>query len=291
MGRTLRWVTATVLAGGVLLASGCKPMEIEEAPATVGAREKSLDALKQTILTNSKAFYNLKAECEVVIRTPAISRPPQILMSGELAMEKPGKVHLQLFDAGRLYMRLVGDGKDYKVLMPVLSSQYSGAYGEPLRPVSNRVHFMPDDLADVLDIGVTFGRKSQVLRAYPYTFDLLPGHSPSRVLYPAVWAIDSIVAIEEPRPAVRVANSVLIDRRTERIMRLDKFNPDGSLRCRIWILRSGLARGKEGKSATVPDEILIWYPFPLEDTMVRIRFAKQVVNVDIPPEVFDLSKY
>jgi len=280
-----------VLAGGVLLASGCKQAEIEEAPATVGAREKSLDALKQTILANSKAFYSLKADCEVVIRTPALTRPPQIVMRGEIAMEKPGKVHLQLFDAGRLYMRLIGDGKDYKALMPVLNTEYSGAYGETLRPVSNRVHFMPDDLADVLDVGVTFGGRSQVLRAYPYTLDLLPGHSPGRVLYPAVWAIDSIVAAEKPRPAVRVVSSVLIDRRTERIMRLDKFNPDASLRCRIWILRSGLAQGKEGKSATVPDEILIWYPYPLEDTMVRIRFSKQTINVDIPPDVFDLSKH
>ena len=187
-----------------------------------------------------------------------------------------------------------GDGENYKVQMPVFadSTPYGGRYGESVTMSPNRVHFLPEDVADALDLEDLFTGKGQVLRAYPAGWDLFQGSFETPpILDLATWHIDSVVTTELPHPAIRVVNSLTIDRRTEQILRLDKFRLwDGSLRTRIWYANHRPVKAGPNLNVEVPGEIMFWYPEPLEGTVIRMRLNRVKLNMEIPPERFALSE-
>jgi hypothetical protein len=238
---------------------------------------------------NQDSFRSLRARCEAVIRSPLLRRPQQLQMAGELKLLKPRKIHLVLRRAGQIAVRLVGDGKHYQVSMPIFRGSYSGSYGDPIEGNTKRIHFMPDDLTDALDMRGLFWGKPQVLKAYPNCWDLNVGSLASPETYPPVWLIDSLDISTDPETQIRVDNSVLLDRQNEQIRRIDKFRRDGSLRVRMWHLNPGLIQDRKGQTVRLPGGLLLLYPAPLEGTVIRLRFTRRELNVPIPEETFLLS--
>ena len=281
--------------GVLFVVVGCRggPAGWRMPPSGGELPEVSLDALQGKIISNASKFRSLVAECNVVMRSDLLPSEQQIVMSGSIQLVKPKKVHLLLKYEGRLAIELVGDGTNYNVRTPIFANSlpYGGKYGDPVRPLSNRIHFLPEDLADALDLNDLFVGKLQVLRGYPEGFDLLEGGFDSRpVAQPPVWHIDSVAGTDEPRPAVKVLNSVAIDRRTEQIIRLDKFRWNGSLRTRIWYSNARPVRTATGAIVEVPSELMIWYPRPLQHTMIRLRLERIRLDVSVPEERFTLGE-
>ncbi len=288
-------VLGTVLGGLSLLlaAGGCAggPAELREPPSTGEVQEKSLAELKERLISNDAAFLTLTADCQAAITSPLLRQPPQLNISGKLMLEKPGKIRLKLSGPGQTYIELVGNGEEYVVRMPIFRNlPYSGKYDEPIKPVADRIHFMPDDLAQALNMMSLLEGKTQVLKAYPRRWDIVAGDIQNPVVYPPTWTIDSIVAAGEPEVGLKVLNSILIDRTTEEVLRLDKFRWDGSLRTRIWYSEPTTARKPDGEPVRVPGELLIWYPYPLEGTLIRLRLTNHKVHVPVPADAFDLRK-
>lgn len=279
------------VAGAACL-TGCGSTERQEMgtpPTTADAKERTLEALMSRIEKNQDSYRSFRARCEAVVKSPLMHRPEKLQLTGELELLKPRKVRLVLRRAGHVAIRVVGDGKHYEVSMPIFHDSYSGAYGDPLRESGSRIHLMPDDLADALDLRGLFWQKPQVLKAYPACWDLTAGSLSAPVIYPPVWSIDSLDIAGGRQTRLQAQNSVLVDRRTEQIRRIDKFRGDGSLRVRIWHLNPGLVQGKDGQTVRVPGGLMIWYPSPLEGTIIRIRFTRRQVNVPIDKETFVLG--
>ena len=93
------------------------------------------------------------------------------------------------------------------------------------------------------------------------------------------WSVDSLKVEEQPEPRVWVHNSLMLSRRTEQVLRLDKFRPDGSLKVRVWYLRSQIVSTPDGATARVPSEMMFWYPHPLENSIIRLELQNMKVNV------------
>ena len=287
-------VSGGMLFTGALCAllggAGCQDRpHVRRAPSTMDLPQRSLEDLKQSLLAEAASFQTLTADCRVALTSPRRIRRPEVLdASGRLALEKPGKIYLNASRVGETYIKLIGDGRRYEVRMPVLEGmRYGGAYGDALQSVPNRVHFMPDDLADALDLTRVMRGEFHTLRAYPPRGDLVSGDSLERAVFGSVYVIDSIVAAGGSATPSKVRNSLVIDRVTEQPLRLDKFRIDGSLRVRISYLDLMVVEGG-GRSARVPSELLIWYPSPLENTVIRLRLTKVKVNVPIQQNVFEL---
>ena len=277
---------------GVLMAAGCAPtLDVQEPPAAAQLQQRSLSELKAGLLTNDAAFRTLEADCRAVLVSPFIRRPSRLEMSGKLYLSKPGQVRLTLGGPGKTYVELVGDGQSYVVRMPALGDlAYGGRYGDPIEYAVNRIHFMPDDLADAFDFNSLLSGKSLVSRAYPPRWESVTTEAQEPPVSPAAWVIDAIVVDERQQPPVSVCSSVLIDRTTEQLRRLDKFHWDGSLRTRIWYKSFGVTRGPDGNPVRVPGELVIWYPPPLEGTIIGLALRNQKINVPIPEGTFNLEE-
>ena len=277
------------LAGLSLLmaAAGCTHAPEMQPPPAGQLQEKSLSELKSGLLGNDAAFRTLEADCRAVLVSPLIRQPSRLETSGKLYLSKPGKVRLTLGGPGKTYLELVGDGTSYVVRMPALSNMtYSGRYGDGIEYNLNRIHFMPDDLADAFDLNSLLGGKSLVLRAYPARWEFVAGETQLAPVAAPVWAIDAILADEKREPPVSVHSSILIDRTTEQLLRLDKFHWDGSLRTRVWYVSMGVTRGPDKNPVRVPGELVIWYPPPLENTFIRLALHNRKINVPIPEDTF-----
>jgi len=270
---------------------GCRGTMTVQQPPTMGAGQvRSLAELKAGLLANDAAFRSLSAEVDAVLRSPILKRPPQLEMHGKLYLEKPRKIYLRLGGPGKTYMTLVGDGEHYVVEMPIFGNvQYEGSYGEPIAHVPDRIHLMPDDLADALDLVSLVAGKALVLRAYPYRWEFVVAGRQQDVMRP-VWCIDAILADERREPKVAVLSSLLVDRSTEELVRLDKFHWDGTLRVRVWYQSRRVLRGADGNPVRVPSELILWYPPPLEGTIVRLRLRNIKINRPVPADAFRLGR-
>ena len=294
-GRLLSMCWLAVAALTIWTASGCKSAPAApQLPFETGPlKETSLAALKQVIAGNAAMLNTMTAECDVAIQSDILRAPGQTkieLTRGRLVIAKPKKVYLQFTKAGQVAMKLVGDQMNYQVEMPVKGISYSGKYGEPVMPTPGRLHFLPEDLADAFDLNDVFAQKAQVLRGYPAGWDLFPGGLLDARVAPGLWHIDSLEVVEKPEPGLRIVNSILIDRATDRIVRLDKFRPDGTLRTRIWYVNHQMVPSGPGKTnIEVPSEILIWYPSPLERTVIHIRMDHMKVNISVSEKQFTLG--
>jgi len=271
---------------------GSAPEERPTARPTGQLRQMDLSELRDRIVANGGRFWSLTADCDVVLRSPAIPLvPPEIQLSGTLELRKPGKVHVVLGSPKAPAIELIGDGKNYVVRMRTAQDTppYGGEYGAELMPVPGRIHFVPEDLSDALEPEGLFAGAAQVLRAYPAGWNVFAGSFTKPLDDVAAWHIDSLAITEQPKPAIRLVNSITIDGLTEQIIRIDKFRWDGSLRTRIWFCNTTPVPVAD-TTVEIPSEIMLWYPPPLEDTMVYLRLKKIKVNVEIPDTTFTLTE-
>jgi len=283
-------VALTLALGGLILFTGCPSMPSSlQAPTSVVLPQRSIDDLKQEIRGNSAVFRTLRAECRVTLRTPLMAGQAGLEMSGPLVLEKSegsrfARVHVKLGGPGKLYAELISDGERYSVNMPIFQDMsYGCGSDDALRPAEGRVHFMPADLAAALDPALLFVDRSLVLRAYPRSWDLEVGSIREPAIAPPVWEIACIGAASGVRPSVWVDGSILLNRNTEQIDRVDRFRRDGTLVARIWYLGWTVARDTEGRAARVPRDFILWYPPPLEGTTLHVTLSNVKIN-EPPPE-------
>jgi len=278
--KVVPWLRRAALIGlsaAALVCVACKTtgriwdQELPTSPGPPQLPEKRLPAIKNIIVQNALAFDSLSAECDVVIASPRINRqPPSISMSGEISFKKPKKVSLRLYGGGKIYIRLVGDGKKFRVQMPIFGNlEYDGTYGEPIHTRPDRLSFLPDDVADAFDLNDVFAGKTQILRTYTR---------------PPEWHVDSVILSQFPDSALRIVNSIVIDRTLEQPTSLYKFNADGSVRVRIWFANPRLVLGPEEEEVQVPGRIWMWYPG--EGTVIGIDLSDIEVNTSIDDAAF-----
>jgi hypothetical protein len=260
-----------------------------------------LDAIKQMVRTNSQPIMTLTARCDAVLANVDMRPRGQLKMDGQLSLMKSGRVRIDLRRAGELAVGVIGDGQRYQTRMPMLGGglQYSGRYGAPLEKKAGRIHFVADDVADTLDMTTLFDGTVQALRTYPPLLDVhSPASSSARKLHSAVY-VDSLRVVSAPAPALKILSSLAVDWRTGRVLALDKFRFDGSLRTRIWILNwrtvTGPDIGKDIPAGTrvtvdVPSDFVIYYPPPLEGTSVRIQLSDIRLNAFVDEESFVVGR-
>lgn len=281
--RSFRYPVVMALALSVLFTAGCGmfesgpsvPDRYEPKPPPRDLPQRSKKALLRHIENNARKFKTLTASCEVVIMSPLIrqtrgKKSPRI--SGSLYLKKPGKIHLQLYSGGQRAVELTGNGNAYQVNMPLIGdSRYSGEYGSPIRFRPNRVHFMPDDLADCLDRTGWFGGKMQVMRA---------------LKEPAEWHIDNLVLQTNPEPSLNIVSSIQMDRRNQHVVEFSKYAEDGTVRCKAWFRNVQLVQTGD-RSVRVPSTI--WMRYPMEGTWIGLQLDSIELNTEIKPEHFTLD--
>jgi len=273
-----RGLAIVVLIAAALLCSGCRSTGAGQSsyPQIPPALpDRSLAELKEIVAETARSLGTLKADCSVRIASPLIRHPQHsvTIEDGELFISKPKKVLLRLYGPGKLYVKLVGDGQHYRVEMPYIgNTKYAGNYGDPIQPRHDRLHFMPDDLADAFDWNDLFAGKTQVLRTFP-----------------GAWQIDSVRLAEKADQALEIVNSILIDRRSEQIIQIDKFNPDGSLRVRIGFASPRLVEGPGGAQLQLPTRITFQYP--MEGTIIWLLLTDVGINEFISDDHFYLQAW
>jgi hypothetical protein len=259
-----------------------------------------LEDIKQMVRSNSQPVVTLTATCNAVLANVDMRPTKQLKMDGNLFLAKPGRMRVDLRRAGKLAVRVVGDGQKYETRMPMLGGlHYSGRYGDPLEKKGGRIHFVADDVEDALDMTTLFDGTVQALRTYPPLLDVHFPDSPSaRELHSAVY-VDSLRVMSAPAPPLQILSSLAIDRRTGRVLALDKFRADGSLRTRIWILNWRTVTGPdmredapEGMSVAVdvPSDFVIYYPPPLEGTSVLIHLSDIKLNAFVDKQLFVVGR-
>ena len=271
-------VCCVVLMGliwvGVLFA-GCARDELRPHVMSPGPEvpQSSLSAIKEAITANAMAFSTLKADCEAVIANPRIRREGNFVhvTAGRVLLAKPKKIKLDLRGGGETYIELVGDGERYMVRMPIFRTpSYRGAYGDPIGRGGDRLHFMPDDLADALDLNDLFYGKMQILRN-------VRSH----------WLIDSVEETEDPKEPLRVVNTVRVSKTSGEIDGLDKYT-DGVLRVSVLFGDTRLVEGLGGNVVAIPGDMVIMYP--VENTAITLRLSNIKIDVPIKEEEFSPSE-
>ena len=282
-----RWraLLAVALIGAAAACFGCKTDsvlpddQILHAQVPDQLEHRSLAQVKGMIAEDASSLTALKADCSVVITSPLIRRPQASanvetrrntvsIEEGQLLISKPGKVLLKFYGPGQLYIRLVGDGTNYRVDMPLIgNTKYAGEYGNPISPRPDRLHFMPDDLVDAFDLNRLFAGKTQVMRTFPYE-----------------WQIDSLVVTRDAGQTLKVVNAIGIDRRADQIIRMDKFNEDSSLRVRMWFQNHDLVEGTGGHNLQVPTRVSLWYP--MEGTLIVLLLRHITINEYVGDDAF-----
>ncbi len=286
--RKYGWTSAAalVLISAILVTTGCSWLESEsprvpeayrDGPPPRDLPQRNVKALRNRILENAGKWKTLTASCTAHVYSPLIRRATQqreqqyVSMEGELYLQKPGKVNLQLYGGGKLYVELTGNGNAYRVNMPVFgNTRYSGQYGDPIRWRPDRLHFMPDDLADCLQRNDWFSNKTQVLRSF---------REPPR------WQIDNLVLESGSDPSLRIHSAVQIKRRQEQVNSFTKFARDGSVRVEsvfgeIQIVQTG------DRSVRIP--AIIYMRYPMEGTVIRLDLSNIELNVKIESNKFKL---
>ncbi|MCK4374359.1 MAG: hypothetical protein KAX19_03485, partial [Candidatus Brocadiae bacterium] len=87
-------------------------------PVLVPAR--SLEYWVSLLKANARPWRSLQADCTVTIRNPRIPLPGDqaVFPDGRLQLVKPAKLNLTAPASGRALIRLVSDGRSFRVEMP-----------------------------------------------------------------------------------------------------------------------------------------------------------------------------
>jgi hypothetical protein len=266
-----------ILSVFLLGTAGCGGTD-EQVPLPPAAQAPTL-GLRETldlVVGDARYWKTLEATCHAAIRNLRFDVPGNVvaLGDGKLTVQKPGKVHLVIPGTGTARLKLVGDGRSYRVEMPVFGGDsYSGNYGDPMSAQPSRVQFLPAELVDALDPDHLLSGRAQTLTHGPQ-------HS----------TVQSLDFADDPKPAIRPASRISFDRRSHRIMWVEKYDADGSARARIafrgWS-RVETLPGLEEKTAMVPTWFYIMYYG--DQTGIAIRLDDVKLNVEVDPDLFKLE--
>lgn len=263
------------LAAPLLLlgAGGCKSEPEWIAPVVpVLVPARSLEYWVSLLKANARPWWSLQADCTVTIRNPRIPLPEDqaVFADGRLQLVKPGKLNLTAPASGRARIKLVSDGRSFRVEMPFFGDSYGGQYGGPPPPQPGRIHFLPADVVDGLEPeGLLAGRGQALIQweRHSVVFSMLP-----------VW---------DPEPAFVSDNTIMIDRGLERVVSIEKYAPDGSVRVRIRYARVEAVADAEGQPVELPTLMRIEYP--AQQTSIQILLRNVELNVEVAPETFQLA--
>ncbi len=266
--------------------------DVRVGPDHTKLEQYDLDFLTGDLIKNSRKIQTLKADVDVAIVSPFLREPPQLNFSeGRLAVKKfisggvpKAAVRLDIIHRREKAVRIIGDGEYYEVAMPVMDLFYTGNYDDELSKVENRIHFTPVEIARVFNVEGLLARRPQILRAYPGRWEFSAGDEAESVELPAQWAIDSIEVESGDRPYPRIHSSLVMDRKNRELTKLDAFRRDGSLMTRAWIKDVRTSRSGD---VHIPAEFMIWYPPPLEGTVIRLRLSRVVLNEEIDDAIFE----
>ncbi|MHC5033549.1 MAG: hypothetical protein ACYTFZ_00730 [Planctomycetota bacterium] len=273
---------ALALAGLILLVllvgmAGCGGTdEVVPLPAAAQAPTLTLRETLDLIVRDARYWRTLESTCHVAIRSSRFDVPRNVvdLRNGKLTVQKPGKVHLVIPGTGTVRLKLVGDGRSYRVEMPVFGGDtYSGNYGEPMSVQPSRVQFVPAEVVDALSPD-----------------HLLAGRAQTLTHGPQLSTVQSLEFVDDPEPAIRPANLIAFDRTSHRIARVDKYDADGSARASIvfrgWSRVEALP-GIEEKTAIVPTWFHIMYYG--DQTGITIRLEDVKLNVEVDQDLFEVE--
>ncbi len=241
---------------GLVAAAGCaeKPT-IAPGPRAL-TEPPDLEAVKQQLMLENTRWKTLSARCMVNIRSDYIRAPRSqaALGTGRLEIGKPGKIRLRVPEKGPAQLKLVGDGQDYSVEMPIFGLRYSGSYGGALPRQGNRVLLMPDDLVKAFDWSKLFTDKVQVPRQQGFSY-----------------VIDSLKPVTEPEPALRLVNSLTLSWDSQTPVVLTRYEPDGSLRSEMRYFRWDTIQTGENKSTRIPSRLWVGYMPGRTATLIGLR--------------------
>lgn len=274
--------TATlVTAVAVLLTAACSSTpDSTESPWRSGAAppeglpQRRLEGIKKSVRSEAALWNTLTARCQVAISSPIIrmGENNRVTVQGTLWLKKPGMVRMELDRRDRELATLVGDGRRYLVNMPMFqgSPVYRGTYGDELTVRSDRLLFMPDDLAAALDLGNLFTDKAQVLRTY---------------VAPPQWHVDSLQFSQDP-PDIWATSSLVINRNSGQPSLQERYERDGELRTRIrYHSRTLVPAGSQ--EVQIPDRFTLEYP--KQHTFIAIKLTDIRLNQQLSDDRFSVQ--
>jgi hypothetical protein len=267
-----RTAVLAALAAAVLLGmAGCRSTgQRIELASSFTAPKRDLDYTRGVLDSNARRWTNLAATCEIVITNPQIPGPEHqvTINDGSLVFSKPGSIRITAPDSDQPSVKMVGDGKTYRVDMPVFSSTYSGKYSDPVTPQQGRISFLPPEVATALEPTILLAERAPMLIQ-------LESHS----------GLYSLAFVTAPEPAVKPTGLIVLDRRRERPASVEEYKlEDGSLRARIVYLDFEMLPVAGGEAAVVPTLFRIVYPE--EQTAVQVLLHDVTLNGKINPAQF-----
>lgn len=273
-GLERRAVLAAVGAAMLLGTVGCRgtSQKIELASSLV-APKLDLDHTRKILESNASRWTNLSATCDIGISNPQIPAEEHTVTVGDgsLVFSKPGSIRITVPDSEQAAVKMVGDGKTYRVDMPLFSSassSYSGNYSDPATSQQGRISFLPPEVATALE-----------------PTSLLPDYAAMLTQLESYSGLYSLAFVTAPAPAVKATSLIVIDRRTERPASVEKYNfQDGSLRARIIYLGFDTLPVAGADAVVVPTLFRIVYPE--EQTTVQILLRDVQLNGRINPAQF-----
>jgi hypothetical protein len=268
------WLALAALALAVPLmwsAGGCRssqPQLIPQAPLMPN-NVMDLPTIMSFVRADAGTWDTLTADCSVVIASPQFATGiRQVSFShGRIMIQKPGQIKLEAVE-GQKRIYLVGDGKQYRVDLPVFRDAYEGSYGDPLPAQPRRILVMPDDVVTAWDwTGMMVG-KVPVLKN-------LPGGA----------LIDLLDMVSEPTPQVQASGEVAFDRAQRRITSGTKYNKDTTVRVQIVVRQTETVEGPEKQPARVPSQVWLSY----EGDSIQITLRNIEVGKKFPEGSFDVK--
>ena len=276
-----RTAALIIAAAGVLFAAACSSTgDLPDSPWRSSGSppqnlpQRQLSGIKQSVQSEASLWNTLTARVKVAISSPImrLKEGNRVTVPGMLWVKKPGMVRLELTRRKQELATLVGDGQRYRVNMPMFqgSPAYRGKYGDEIRARSDRLLFMPDDLAMALDIGNLFTGRAQILRTYAL---------------PPQWHIDSVQLSQNP-PELWAVNSLVINRNSGQAVLQERYERDGELRVRIrYGSRTLVPAGSQ--EVQIPQQISLLYP--QQHTFIALQLSDIRLNQQVGDERFSVQ--
>jgi hypothetical protein len=272
--RRARALVAPLVAVAMALASAAcrtapQPVALQQSAI---APKRDLQYTRAVLKDNARPWATLDATCSVVIFNPRIPLPGNQLPvgSGRLVFEKPDKVRLVAPDSEKATVRLIGDGNAFYVDIPVFRCTYHGRYTDPVQVDPARLVFLPPDVADALEPANLLVDRAQTLTQ-------VEQHS----------RVCSLEFVTQPEPAIRTTSLVVINRATDRLASVEKYNQDGSIRARVLYRAFQSVMTGQQEVVQVPSAFDLTYPE--DQTTIRIELRGIVLNSKLSPELFKVE--
>jgi len=268
-----RWAGLVLLALLPVAAAvaGCNGVKNQpDAPRQQVIGRRSKDYWWSLLRGRDAAWTWLDARCDVTIASPLIDTASKSVRfrGGRLVVQKPDRVYLRVPRSGDLRLLLAGDGGAFRAELPSFRESFSGTYADPVVPQPGRIHIMPADVAHAF---------------CPWA--ILTGRVPVLTEGPRYSSLSVIEPVDDSEtPDVAVTAAVTLDRATDAIWAIDKYQEQGGIRAVISYPHRTAVTLENDRSVSIPTGVLIAYP--IEET--RILLMLEDVKLDQPLEDEDL---